>query len=178
MFLLWFASSYCQKQMDSVCQEGARNHGMLNISLKDFLNLKAWKTLPRRLEETLDRINRKKEMEDRLLTLLLYQKRYLLNAMFIWTYWSARNVFGFYRHSESAPLWFFSCGFYVREPTILYLYRRGRGIVLTACLGTSSTALRCLQALMTYPYKKRLIERTAPRLRRRFRAPWSRRTLG
>ena len=80
---LWFASSYCQKQMDSVCQEGARNHGMLNISLKDFLNLKAWETLPRGLEETLDRINRKKEMEDRLLKLLLYRKRYLLNAMFI-----------------------------------------------------------------------------------------------
>ena len=47
---LWFASSFCQKQMDSVCQEGARNHGMLNISLKDFLNLKTWKSMPRGLE--------------------------------------------------------------------------------------------------------------------------------
>ena len=35
----WFKSDNCKKQLRQICQEGARNHGLLNISTKDFLSL-------------------------------------------------------------------------------------------------------------------------------------------
>ena len=79
----WFSSSHCQKQMGAITQEGARSHGMLNISLKDFLSLRLWQSIPSQYEKVFTAMKLKREIEECLLELLMKQKQFLLQEMFI-----------------------------------------------------------------------------------------------
>lgn len=80
---IWFSSSFAAKQFKSKCQEGARNHGMLNISLSDFLAIKMWKSLPQSILECKRLINAKLEKAKEQAKLFQQEKSFLLKAMFI-----------------------------------------------------------------------------------------------
>ncbi len=80
---IWFSSSSAAKQFQSKCQEGARNHGMLNISLSDFLAIKMWKSLPQSILECKRLINAKLEKAKEQAKLFQQEKSFLLKAMFI-----------------------------------------------------------------------------------------------
>ena len=80
---IWFSSSFAAKQFQSKCQEGARNHGMLNISLSDFLTIKMWKSLPQPILECKRLINAKLEKAKEQTKLFQQEKSFLLKAMFI-----------------------------------------------------------------------------------------------
>ena len=66
--------------------EGARNHGLLNVSVVDFFNMKLH--LPdlseqKRIAEMMNAISDKIEHSNRLYALYNNQKTYLLSNMFI-----------------------------------------------------------------------------------------------
>lgn len=79
----WFFSSHASSQFQRKCQEGARNHGMLNIALADFLSIRLWADIPARIKDARHLLKKKIDRENKLLNAYQKEKVFLLNAMFI-----------------------------------------------------------------------------------------------
>lgn len=82
----YFDSGYHNVEIEKIAQEGARNHGLLNISITDFFNINI--SLPPRDEQTkianfLSSIQEKIETEKRILEKLELQKKFLLTNLFV-----------------------------------------------------------------------------------------------
>ena len=86
-FLVYLFESKCwYREVSEICVEGARNHGLLNVSVVDFFNMKLH--LPdlseqKRIAEMMCAISDKIEHSSRLYALYNDQKAYLLSNMFI-----------------------------------------------------------------------------------------------
>lgn len=86
-FLVYlFESKYWYREVSEICVEGARNHGLLNVSVVDFFNMKLH--LPdlseqKRIAEMMNVISDKIEHSSQLYALYNNQKTYLLSHMFI-----------------------------------------------------------------------------------------------
>ena len=86
-FLVYLFESKCwYREVSEICVEGARNHGLLNVSVVDFFNMKLH--LPdlseqKRIAEMMSAISDKIEHSSRLYALYNAQKTYLLSNMFI-----------------------------------------------------------------------------------------------
>ncbi len=80
---IWFSSSFAARQFESKCQEGARNHGMLNISLEDFLSIKIWASLPKQIIECTHLLKTKIEQSKIEMSLYQKEKAFFLRSMFI-----------------------------------------------------------------------------------------------
>ena len=86
-FLVYLFESKCwYREVTEICVEGARNHGLLNVSVVDFFNMKLH--LPdlseqKRIAEMMCAISDKIEHSSRLYALYNDQKAYLLSNMFI-----------------------------------------------------------------------------------------------
>ena len=86
-FLVYLFESKCwYREVSGICVEGARNHGLLNVSVVDFFNMKLH--LPdlseqKRIAEMMNSISDKIEHSSRLYALYNAQKTYLLSNMFI-----------------------------------------------------------------------------------------------
>lgn len=73
-------------EIEKIAQEGARNHGLLNVGIKDFFNIEI--NLPNlqeqnRIASFLSRIDLKIQTEKAILEQLKKQKKYLLRQMFV-----------------------------------------------------------------------------------------------
>jgi type I restriction enzyme S subunit len=82
----YFESGIQNPELEKVTQEGARNHGLLNIGIADFFNITI--NLPEVIEQekiakTLNVINEKIETEKKILKQLEKQKQYLLSNLFV-----------------------------------------------------------------------------------------------
>ncbi|WP_051585086.1 restriction endonuclease subunit S [Chryseobacterium sp. UNC8MFCol] len=82
----YFDSGYHNVEIEKIAQEGARNHGLLNISITDFFDIKI--SLPSREEQTkianfLSSIQEKLETEKQILEKLELQKKFLLANLFV-----------------------------------------------------------------------------------------------
>lgn len=86
-FLLYLFESKCwYREVSEICVEGARNHGLLNVSVVDFFNIKL--RIPelseqKEIAEMMRTFSDKIEHSYRLYTLYNAQKTYLLSNMFI-----------------------------------------------------------------------------------------------
>ena len=86
-FLVYLFESKCwYREVSEICVEGARNHGLLNVSVVDFFNMKLH--LPdlseqKRIAEMMNAISDKIEHSSRLYALYNNQKKFLLSNMFI-----------------------------------------------------------------------------------------------
>jgi len=86
-FLVYLFESKCwYREVSEICVEGARNHGLLNVSVVDFFNMKLH--LPdlseqKRIAEMMNAISDKIEHSSQLYALYNNQKTYLLSHMFI-----------------------------------------------------------------------------------------------
>ena len=86
-FLVYLFESKCwYREVTEICVEGARNHGLLNVSVVDFFNMKLH--LPdlseqKRIAEMMNAISDKIEHSSQLYALYNNQKTYLLSHMFI-----------------------------------------------------------------------------------------------
>ena len=86
-FLVYLFESKCwYREVSEICVEGARNHGLLNVSVVDFFNMKLH--LPdlseqKRIAEMMNVISDKIEHSSQLYALYNNQKTYLLSHMFI-----------------------------------------------------------------------------------------------
>ncbi len=85
-FSYLFESKCWYREVSEICVEGARNHGLLNVSVVDFFNMKVH--LPnlseqKRIAEMMCAFSDKIEFSCRLITLFNAQKTYLLSKMFI-----------------------------------------------------------------------------------------------
>lgn len=82
----YFDSGYHNVEIEKIAQEGARNHGLLNISITDFFDINI--SLPSRDEQTkianfLSSIQDKIETEKQILEKLELQKKFLLANLFV-----------------------------------------------------------------------------------------------
>ncbi|WP_228438673.1 restriction endonuclease subunit S [Chryseobacterium pennae] len=82
----YFDSGYHNVEIEKIAQEGARNHGLLNISITDFFDIKI--SLPSREEQTkianfLSSIQEKIETEKKIIEKLELQKKFLLTNLFV-----------------------------------------------------------------------------------------------
>ncbi|RNL95183.1 restriction endonuclease subunit S [Sinomicrobium pectinilyticum] len=82
----YFESGFHNHELSKVAQEGARNHGLLNIAVGDFFATKL--LLPSKQEQqkiasTLSAIDDKIELETKLLEQFKTQKQYFLQNLFI-----------------------------------------------------------------------------------------------
>ncbi len=82
----YFDSGLQNKELEKVAQEGARNHGLLNISLNDFFGIEL--IIPSQLEQKkiarfLTAITKKIKTEKQILEKYQNQKKYFLQNMFI-----------------------------------------------------------------------------------------------
>jgi type I restriction enzyme S subunit len=82
----YFDSGYHNIEIEKIAQEGARNHGLLNISITDFFDINI--SLPSRDEQTkianfLSSIQDKIETEKQILEKLELQKKFLLANLFV-----------------------------------------------------------------------------------------------
>ena len=86
-FLVYLFESKCwYREVSEICVEGARNHGLLNVSVVDFFNMKLH--LPdlseqKRIAEMMGTFSEEIEHSYRLYSLYNAQKEYLLSNMFI-----------------------------------------------------------------------------------------------
>ena len=81
-----FEAGIQNSELEKVAQEGARNHGLLNIGLADFFNIEL--TLPSLDEQKcigkfLSKFQEKIQLEKQLLLKCENQKKYLLQNLFI-----------------------------------------------------------------------------------------------
>lgn len=82
----FFESTYWHKEAYKVCCEGARNHGLLNISVDDFFSMKLYlPTLPeqQKIADFLTAIDTQIEVEEKRLETMKNIKKGLLQQMFI-----------------------------------------------------------------------------------------------
>ena len=83
----YFETSKWHKAVSDIAGEGARNHGLLNISVIDFFNTKHCITTDtskqKRISKYLDTFDKRIEIETKLLDLYKAQKNFLLSKMFI-----------------------------------------------------------------------------------------------
>jgi len=82
----FFESTYWHKEAYKVCCEGARNHGLLNISVDDFFSMKLYlPTLPeqQKIADFLTAIDTQIEVEEKRLETMKTIKKGLLQQMFI-----------------------------------------------------------------------------------------------
>jgi type I restriction enzyme S subunit len=82
----YFESGIQNSEIENIAQEGARNHGLLNVGINDFFSIEI--NLPslreqKQIAEILCSIDKKKQNEKAILDQLEKQKRYLLQQMFI-----------------------------------------------------------------------------------------------
>ncbi|AXP79728.1 EcoKI restriction-modification system protein HsdS [Mariniflexile rhizosphaerae] len=82
----YFESQIQNIEIEKVAQEGARNHGLLNVGITDFFDINV--NIPSIMEQEkigtfLSVINRKIETENEILEQLENQKQYLLRQMFV-----------------------------------------------------------------------------------------------
>ena len=86
-FLIYLFESKCwYREISEICVEGARNHGLLNVSVTDFFNMKL--QIPelseqKRIAQRMKSFTDKLEQYCQLLSLYNAQKKYLLSQMFI-----------------------------------------------------------------------------------------------
>lgn len=82
----FFESTYWHKEAYKVCCEGARNHGLFNISVDDFFSMKLYlPTLPeqQKIADFLTAIDTQIEVEEKRLETMKTIKKGLLQQMFI-----------------------------------------------------------------------------------------------
>lgn len=82
----YFESSKWHKEVSDISGEGARNHGLLNISVSDYFNTEhrfATMTEQKCIASMLNAIVIKKQNAIKLVKLYSKQKQYLLRQMFI-----------------------------------------------------------------------------------------------
>lgn len=82
----FFESTYWHKEAYKVCCEGARNHGLLNISVDDFFSMKLYlPTLPeqQKIADFLTAVDKQIEVEEKRLETMKIIKKGLLQQMFI-----------------------------------------------------------------------------------------------
>lgn len=82
----YFDSGYHNIEIEKIAQEGARNHGLLNISISDFFNINI--NLPAKDEQSkianfLSSIQEKIDTEKQILEKLELQKKFLLANLFV-----------------------------------------------------------------------------------------------
>jgi type I restriction enzyme S subunit len=82
----YFESGIQNIEIEKIAQEGARNHGLLNVSVSDFFNIEI--SLPtlkeqKRISSFLTSIDKKIQCEKATLEQLEMQKKYLLQQMFV-----------------------------------------------------------------------------------------------
>ena len=84
--MLYFESTKWHRQISDIAGEGARNHGLLNIAIPDFFNschvvppIETQRKISKYLMLLLDKI----QLEEKTLSLLNLQKKYLLQTLFI-----------------------------------------------------------------------------------------------
>lgn len=82
----YFESGIQNSEIEKIAQEGARNHGLLNVGVSDFFGIDI--NIPslreqKRIANFLSSISRKIETEKAILEQLEKQKKYLLQQMFI-----------------------------------------------------------------------------------------------
>lgn len=83
----YFETSKWHKAVSDIAGEGARNHGLLNISVIDFFNTKHRITtdisVQKRVSKYLNNFDKRIETESKLFELYKAQKNFLLSKMFI-----------------------------------------------------------------------------------------------
>ncbi|GGF05968.1 restriction endonuclease subunit S [Flavobacterium limi] len=82
----YFESGIQNIEIEKIAQEGARNHGLLNVGVSDFFNIEI--NLPsieeqKRIASFLSKIDKKIQTEKAILEQFEKQKKYLLHEMFI-----------------------------------------------------------------------------------------------
>lgn len=82
----YFESGIQNIEIEKIAQEGARNHGLLNVGVSDFFNIEI--NLPsieeqKQIASFLSKIDHKIQMEKAILEQLEMQKKYLLKQMFV-----------------------------------------------------------------------------------------------
>lgn len=82
----YFESGIQNSEIEKIAQEGARNHGLLNVGVADFFNIAI--KIPSLKEQTkiadfLCSIDLKIDVENQILQKLEEQKKYLLQNMFV-----------------------------------------------------------------------------------------------
>ncbi|WP_348799355.1 restriction endonuclease subunit S [Flavobacterium adhaerens] len=82
----YFESGIQNSEIEKIAQEGARNHGLLNVGVSDFFDIKI--NLPsineqKQIASFLTKIDQKIETEKQILEQLQKQKKYLLQQMFV-----------------------------------------------------------------------------------------------
>lgn len=86
-FLTYLFESKCwYREVAEICVEGARNHGLLNVSVNDFFNMKL--RIPslneqKEISKMMKSFTVKMAYSQRLLSLYSEQKQFLLQKMFI-----------------------------------------------------------------------------------------------
>lgn len=83
----YFETTRWHKAISDIAGEGARNHGLLNISVIDFFNTKHYVSTDmarqKQISKYLNSFEQRIEVESKLLNLYLSQKTSLLSKMFI-----------------------------------------------------------------------------------------------
>ncbi|WET04338.1 restriction endonuclease subunit S [Flavobacterium sp. YJ01] len=82
----YFESGIQNTEIEKIAQEGARNHGLLNVGVSDFFNIEI--NLPsieeqKRIAALLSKIDKKIQTEKAILEQFENQKKYLLHQMFV-----------------------------------------------------------------------------------------------
>ncbi len=82
----YLESGIQNSEIEKIAQEGARNHGLLNVGVSDFFDIEI--NLPsikeqKRIASFLSKIDQKVQTEKAILTQLENQKKYLLQQMFV-----------------------------------------------------------------------------------------------
>src|SRR5690606_35105394 len=82
----YFESGIQNAEIEKIAQEGARNHGLLNVGVSDFFNIEV--NLPsleeqQKIASFLSSIDQKIQTEKEILIQLENQKKYLLKQMFV-----------------------------------------------------------------------------------------------
>lgn len=82
----YFDSAEWYKEVSIICVEGARNHGLLNVSVTEFfetLHRLPYLEEQKRISDFLDALNKKIEQNNEKLNMLVGQKKGLMQQMFI-----------------------------------------------------------------------------------------------
>ncbi|MUV03921.1 hypothetical protein GN157_09400 [Flavobacterium rakeshii] len=82
----YFESQIQNNELEKIAQEGARNHGLLNVGVLDFFDIDV--NLPsiqeqKRISTFLSKIDQKVQIEKKILEQLDAQRKYLLQQMFV-----------------------------------------------------------------------------------------------
>lgn len=82
----YFDSSQWHKEVSLICVEGARNHGLLNVSVSEFFETQHYLPCLKeqvKIAEFFNKINKKIQFNEQILINLQYQKQAFMQQMFI-----------------------------------------------------------------------------------------------